>query len=168
MGMIGSIINSDGEILGEICEGDRILRKKISDKIETTNVWKIEHFYKGHISEIRKVLGELNTNERAFLFSIATYVGYEDCCLKYDNGNELNFDALVELSKMGRGTVSEVINGLIKKDILYKGKNSSRDRQYFVNPWLFCKGNRINKVLKTMFKNYKIRVLNNKEWGKLK
>lgn len=30
--------------------------------------------------------------------------------------------------------------------------------------WLFCKGNRINKVLKTMFKNYRIRVLGGVKW----
>ena len=62
-----------------------------------------------------------------------------------------------------------MINGLIEKDILYKGRNS-RNVQYFANPWLFCKGNRINKVLKTMFKNYEIRTMDKtkwKDWGRI-
>ena len=67
---------------------------------------------------------------------------------------------------MSTGKLSKVIRSLIDKDILYKGKNS-KNVQYFVNPWLFCKGNRINKVLKTMFENYKIRTYGVR-WGELK
>jgi len=108
---------------------------------------------------------ELNVYEKAFLYAIAPYVGYEDCCIKYDNGKELNFNTLSDITGISTGKLSEVIKGLIDKDILYKGKNS-KNVQYFVNPWLFCKGNRINKVLKTMFKNYYIRTLG-KKWSEL-
>jgi hypothetical protein len=45
---------------------------------------------------------------------------------------------------------------LLKKDIIYRGKNSENN-QWFVNPWLFSRGSTINKVLKTMFQNYHIR-----------
>ena len=120
--------------------------------------WTLDYFYKGNISEIRAIMQELDTYEKAFLYSIAPFVSYEDCCIKYDNGKELTFDALSEISGISTGKLSKVIKSLIDKDILYKGKNS-KNTQYFVNPWLFSKGNRINKVLKTMFKNYKIRTL---------
>lgn len=163
-----TVIDTQGEIITEMYEGDRILRKKSVEYLEITQEWKMEHFYKGHITEMRKTMSELNTYEKAFLYSIATYVGYEDCCLKHDNGNELTFDDLVLLSGMSRSKVSEVINSLIKKDILYKGRNSSSNKQYFMNPWLFCKGHRINKVLATMFKNYHIRVLGGKQWKNVK
>ena len=72
------------------------------------------------------------------------------------NGKEINFKTLSKITGISLGKLSEVVKSLIDKDILYKCKNS-KNVQYFVNPWLFCKGNRINKVLKTMFKNYKIR-----------
>jgi hypothetical protein len=160
---IATIISNDGEIINELASGDRIVRGNSIECLSMTQEWKIESFYKGHIGEIRKVLSEFSTTERAFLFSIATYIGYEDCCLKYDNGNELNFDDIVEICGMSRGQTSNTVNSLIKKDIIYKGKNS-KQRQYFVNPWLYCKGNRINKVLKTMFTNYKIRILGGKKW----
>lgn len=127
----------------------------------------MESFYKGNIEEIRKTMKDLDVYEKAFLYSIATYIGYEDCCLKYDNGVELRFDSLVEIAGISKGKLSSVINGLVEKDILYKGKNSNTV-QYFINPWLFCKGNRINKVLKTMFKNYKIQVKNGTKWKDLK
>ena len=73
----------------------------------------------------------------------------------------------MEISGISKGKISSVINGLVEKDILYKGKNS-RNVQYFVNPWLFCKGNRINKVLKTMFKNYEIRTMDKTKWKDLR
>ena len=155
------IVDENGEIIDTLKDGDKIVRAHVVDT--TYQTWKMESFYKGHIAEIRKLMKELTTHERAFLFSIATYVGYEDCCIKYDNGNCLNFDDLVSISGMSRSRASETINTLIKKDILYKGKNSQQ-RQYFVNPWIFCKGNRINKVLKTMFNNYRIRVLDGRKW----
>ena len=109
----------------------------------------------------------LDVYEKAFLFSIVPYTGYEDCCLKHDNGIELRFDTLVEISGISKGKLSQVINSLAEKDILYKGKNSNMT-QYFVNPWLFSKGSGINTVLKTMFKNYKVQIRNATEWKNLK
>jgi DNA-binding MarR family transcriptional regulator len=161
------IIDDDGQIIGEINEGDRILRAESLEYLENYQIWKIEHFYKGNTEELRKMFKCLSTSEKAFLFCMAVYVGYEDCCLKHDNGNELSFDDMVEISGMSRSTVSEVLNSLIKKDIIYRGKNS-RTRQYFINPWLFCKGQRINKVLRTMFKNYRVKVMGGQKWGDIR
>lgn len=170
MSKVRSILVSPdtGEKVGEILEGDVILRKNSIDYLSSYRVWKVEHFYKGNAAEMKKLMEELTPSEKALLFSIAVYVGYEDCCLKHDNGNELTTNDLIRLSGLGRSTTFETINSLIQKDILYKGRNSSKNRQYFINPWIFCKGNRINKVLKTMFKNYKIRVLGGMQWKNIK
>lgn len=158
-----TIVNDDGEITGYFEEGDRLLKGKSIEYLQVTDTWKMENFFKGNVGELRKQLQALSMTEKAFLFCMATYVGYDDCCLKYDNGNELSFDDMVTISAMSRSTVSQVITSLISKDIIYKG-NNSQTRQYFVNPWLFCKGNRINKVLKTMFKNYKVKILGGIKW----
>lgn len=173
------IEKTTGEILADEDEGDRVkitymkessinaFKKKLEsdterkiNELSTGNyeMWNLEVFYKGNIKEIQAIMRELNVYEKAFLYSIVPYIGYDDCCLKYNNGNELSFEKMVEISGISKGKLSETIKSLIDKDILYKGKNS-KNTQYFVNPWLFCKGNRINKVLKTMFKNYKIRTL---------
>ena len=160
------VVSEDGEILTTIEPGDRILRKKSVEHLKELQEWNISHFYKGNIDENRKQLEFLSVYERSFLYTIATYIGYEDCCIKHDNGKPLNFDTLVSLSGMARKKCSEVINSLIKKDILYKGRNSS-GLQYFVNPWMFSKGKNIQRVLKTMFRNYKVRVRNNQRWGDL-
>ena len=158
--------SNTGLVSTEINPGDRIVRKRTIEYLSSTEEWKMEHFYKGNLQEIKKWLKDLTPNEKAVLFTISPYVGYDDCCLKHENGNMITFDIIVELSGLGRGTISETLNGLIDKDILYKGKNA-KERQYFVNPWLFAKGNRINNVLKTMFRNYRIRVIN-KKWKDLR
>lgn len=153
-----------GEHMGNICEGDRILRdqsiksfqekeKKEKDLIE----WDAQPFYKGFIQELKAVIPKLNTYEKVFLFSIMPYISYEDCCIKDRKGNDIGTEELKLITGISRSLLYETIDTLIQKDIIYKGKNS-RNRQYFVNPWLFCKGKQINKVLQTMFKNYYINI----------
>lgn len=160
----GIIINPDtGEEMGFLCDGDRVVRKASIEFLTTTQEWKMEQFFKGHIGEIKKWMDELSVYEKSFLFSIVPYISYDDCHLQYGNGRDIGTEDLVGITKMARRMVYEVINSLTEKDILYRGKNS-KNRQYFVNPWLFCKGNRINKVLRTMFKNYRIRVLGGLQW----
>lgn len=169
-----------GEITDDLHEGDRIIRKNSSKnyrKIKNVkeNIddesryerWNLENFYKANISEIRLLLKDLSQSEKAFLFSIAPYVSFDDCHLQYGNGVDIGSEDLVKITQMSRGLTYDTIKSLIDKDILYKGKNST-NRQFFVNPWLFCKGNRINKVLRTMFKNYRIRVLGGKKWKDVK
>ena len=112
-------------------------------------------------------MNDLSQAEKAFLFSILPYISYEDCHLQYGNGIDIGTEDLIDITKLSRPLVYQTVKSLISKDILYKGRNS-KNRQYFVNPWLFCKGNRINKVLKTMFKNYHIRSMGGKKWGSIK
>lgn len=57
---------------------------------------------------------------------------------------------------ISKSKVYKILASLEKKDIIYKGANST-DMQFFVNPYLFCKGARINKTLLRMFENYEIR-----------
>ncbi len=165
----GIVKYDTGEVENELREGDRvkITRKESIDYLNQFQSWEMERFYKGHIGEITALMKELSTNEKAFLFSIALYVGYEDCCLKYLNGRDITTKDLLVITGLSNGALHKTINSLVKKDIIYKGKNS-KNRQYFINPWLFCKGNRINKVLKTMFKNYKVRVCDGVKWKDIK
>ena len=163
-----------GQITGEVKEGDRLTRKQsimalklMQEKENATEPFGQDVFYKGYTNEIKAVLKELSTTERAFLFSIAPYINFEDCCLKYKNGVDVTTDDLIEICNLSRSTTFNTVNTLVDKDILYKGKNS-KNRQYFVNPWLFCKGNRINKVLRTMFQNYRVRIYGGIKWKDLK
>ena len=168
MGKLALVVQAEtGEVLTEINPGDRIVRKRSIERLKAVREWNIKHFYKGNLREITKWMKDLTPNEKAILFTVSPYVSYNDCSLKHENGDMLTFDFIVEMSGLSRGSVSYSINTLIEKDILYRGKNS-KERQYFINPWLFCKGHEINTVLQTMFRNYQIRICNNMKWGNLK
>jgi len=169
LGVITSPIT--GEYLGEINPGDRITRAKSIEYLKRNKILvngpeTVKQFFKGNAKEIEKIMNSLDTFERSMLFSISVYVSYTDCCLKYGNGTNITTDDIVTIAGMSRGKTFQVIDNLIKKDILYKGKNS-KNRQYFVNPWIFCKGNRVNTVLQTMFQNYKIQSLGGIRWKDL-
>lgn len=180
--VVASVVDVEtGEIVTDIHPGDRIVRHKSSEsyrKVVKKNAdnnsvkdefqkWDLDNFFRANISELSLWMDDLSQAEKAFLFSVSPYISFEDCRLIYGNGIDIGTEKFIEITNMSRSLVYETINSLIKKDILYKGRNS-RSRQYFINPWLFSKGNRINKVLKGMFGNYKIRVLNGKRWKDLK
>lgn len=112
----------------------------------------MDEFYKGNINKLKKNMTNLDIYERAFLFSIVPYIGYEDCCLKYDNGKEIGFTNLIEISKISKRKVQDIIGSLVEKNILYKEKDGKTIR-YFVNPYLFCKGSRIQSRLCSIFEN---------------
>jgi hypothetical protein len=167
-----------GQIEHEIEFGDRFIKAKSvesylrnqKNKDAGAKVcidWRLPDFNFQNSPELKLVLPELSQNEKSFLLCISVYISYEDCHLQFTNGFDIGTEDLVKITGFSRSVVYELVESLIKKDIIYKGKNSVT-RQYFVNPWLFHKGNRVNKVLKTMFKNYRIRTLDNKKWKDLK
>lgn len=177
--VVAVVVNPEtGEITDDLHQGDRIVRanstnsykktvKKNSKSDDDTQIWNLDNFYRANISELALWMDDLSQSEKVFLFSVSPYISFEDCRLTYDNGVDIGTEKLIQITGMSRSKVYETIDSLHKKDIIYRGKNS-RSRQYFINPWLFSKGNRINKVLKGMFRNYRIRVLDGKCWKDLK
>ena len=161
-----------GVVLTTIHDGDRIVRAKSVEHLDTYDTWDLSGFFKGHSAELKQVIPTLNMAEKAVLMSIIPYVSYSACNLEYSNvvgysnGKDINLDDIVSICGFSKNTVTSAVNSLIKKDILYKGRNSNGN-QYFINPWLVHKGNTINKVLKEMFKNYHIRVKQNVKWKDL-
>ena len=171
---VGGILSKNREIrkvlidteTGEeviLYEGDRITRKNSLDYLSDTEILGIDSFFKGNVEELKLLLPELSTTEKAFLISIAPYVGYSDCCLKHGNNIDMLPVHMEQIVGLSMRSIYSVLESLIKKDIVYKGKNSN-GRQYFVNPLLFNKGARHNKVLRTMFKNYKVRSRGSIKW----
>lgn len=166
------------ETVNHINKGDKIVRKNSIEAFKLIKEqeakgscvnWNMKEFYKTNIEEMQLISKELSQSEKAFLFSITPYVSFDDNLLQIGKGKksvDIGTEDLIEITGMSRSTLYSTIELLASKDIIYRGKNS-RNKQYFVNPWLFCKGNRINKVLKAMFKNYKIRCKDNIAWKDL-
>ena len=190
------VIDENGEIKEEFTgkrivsleKGDRVLRKKsieylairekygkekalekIKESQKDTTTYMnclTDAFTKADTKEFKCLLKELDVYEKAFLLSVMPYVGYEDCAVKKDNGSPLNMKDFASISGMSERKVFDVVGSLKDKCIIYKGKTGS-EIQYFMNPWLFSKGNKLNKVLKYMFRNYKIRSKGNVSWKDL-
>ena len=172
------VINPDGEIVNHINKGDKIVRKSSIDAFKeikeneakaSCESWDMREFYKANTEELQLISKELSQNEKAFLFSIAPYISFDSNILQIGKGrkaDDIGTEDLIGITGMSRSVLYYTIDLLHKKDIIYKGKNS-RNRQFYINPWLYCKGNRINKVLRDMFKNYKIRSRNNVLWKDL-
>jgi len=161
-----AVVNLNTGELKKLHQDDRIIRKESIDYLKNTEVWDMKHFYKGNIEELKEINKTLNSSEKAFLFSIIPYISYKDCLLCYSNGKDIKQDDLIKITGLSRKTIYRTMETLRNKDIIYRGKNS-KNNQYFVNPWLFVRGNTINTVLKTMFKNYKIYIKNKTKWKDL-
>lgn len=144
-----------GEVLNEPGDKIRLIREESIDYLKGQKTWESHAFFKGYVDELRKVLPTLDKNEKSFLMSLSPYISYFDCHLQWSNGKDITIDGMTRISGYTRKTVIKILASLLEKDIVYRGKNST-SYQWFVNPWLFSRGNTINKVLQTMFKNYYI------------
>lgn len=165
------LVSDAGIVEREIYQGDivKITTARQAAYLNGTVLWKQRDFIKGNVEELLLVLPELSIYEKAFLGSVQPYIGYQDCMLKMATEageRDVLFRDLLEIVNIGKTKLTEVIRSLREKDILYVGKNS-RNNQYFVNPWLFNKGARINKVLAAMFQNYRIRSMGGVRWKDL-
>lgn len=171
------VINPNtNEVVNYINKGDKIVRKTSIDafkQIKEQDIkegvcekWDMKEFYKANTEELQLVSSELSQNEKVFLFSITPYIAFDSNMIRKGHGRkaeDIGTEELIQITGLSRSILYETIKTLRKKDIIYKGENS-KNRQYFVNPWLYCKGNRINKALKGMFENYRIRSQGNVLW----
>ena len=161
------IVNTDtGEIAAYLGEGDRIVRAKSREHLANTLDIPVKNFVKLNIDELQPLLPSLSSTEQTMLINLIPYISYKTCCLQYKNGNDLNLQDIVKVTGISENTCIKAIEGLISHDILYKGKNS-KNNQYFVNPWIANRGMVVNKVLKQMFKNYKVHSMGGVKWNDL-
>lgn len=162
------IMGKMGVVERMIFDGDvvKVVSARQKEYLSETVEWKPRDFVKTNVEELRLTLPELSIYEKAFIVSIQPYIGFHDCLLKYQAGNgerDMLIRDLVEITGCGKTKLLEVLALLHEKDIIYIGRNS-KNNQYFVNPWLFNKGARINKVLAAMFQNYRIRSMGGTRW----
>lgn len=162
------VINKDtGEVIDSIEEGDKfsITRKKKIDFMENTIEIPFKSFVKLNTKEIGFLSKELSKSDFAFLLSLCDFVGFYDNCIKNRRGDPMSIDEIALKLDIPRSTAYRIVNKLIDESILCKAKTS--EFQLFVCPLIFCKGNRANRVLQTMFRNYKVRSFGGVKWEKL-
>jgi len=159
--MAYKVVNDDGEIIGYIQEGDRVIRTESIDAIKGTVPWNPEESFGKFYPEAMKKLSKFNctASEYRLLFLALGYVSYKSGLLMHDNGRSITARWLADELNMDIKHVYKTINNLIAKGILYKGSgDKGKIDEYFVNPFYFFKGNRINQTLMAMFSDPKDRV----------
>ena len=161
-----------GTVLTTLEEGDRILRKSSIDAFKEQNKGEsfpelMElSFSKVNTKEGQLLSKELSQAEKAVLFSLLFYVSYTSGLIMYENGRDMGFEDIVQITGMSRTTTKMALDLLIEKSVLCKCR-SGKGVQYYMNPWVACKGAKFNPTLKAMFKRYRIRSKGNVMWKDL-
>lgn len=137
----------------DLFEGDAVLRDASKKYLKRTmDITGESPFVKTYTKPLTQLARQLSGAEMNMVYYLLPYISYESGALKHQNGKLLTraFIAL-EMGQSER-TVDRILQSLKSKKVIshnYVGK----EVQYFVNPWLFMKGQRINKTLYEMFKN---------------
>lgn len=155
------IIDDKGTIIGNLYEGDRIIRAKIIEKLpENDNrmVFSNGEWGKTYDTSFRKLARlKLSPAEYKMILLFFTLVSYGSGLIMHGNYKEVTNEWIENELELTRNTVYKSIKKLLNYRIIYKGF-SGKEIQYYFNPYIYQKGRYINKTLYEMFKK--------SEWAK--
>lgn len=167
----GYLLDSDGIVTQEIKEGDkvRITRansiksfKDIKDN-EPFNFNVKSDFIKFYTNAIDSLVNEnMSGTEYRVCIKLLKYIQYESGLIGYSNGKYLTKEAILnvlnegckEKNKITLRTLERAIETLTDKKIFAKTRIGN-EIKFYVNPFIFMKGQLINKTLYSLFKNSK-------------
>jgi len=150
-----AIVSQDGEFVGHIKPGDRIVRKASVDFLCETMEWgKGRPFIKVFVDYFPKVAEKLSGGAVALMSVIIPYIAYQSnlLCNRSCN-NPLSNKDIENITGISKPSVIKYMNELVDAKVLAR-TTIGKSYQYYANPYIYCKGSRINKTLETMFKNY--------------
>lgn len=150
------IVNEDGVIENEIEFGDRLIKAKSLDILNRTiTIQKGEQFVKLYTRSIKDlVLCNLNAPEFIIINICISHLQYLSGLVCFENGKQINRNDFIVLSGLSERTLDRALSTLVVKKILGKVK-VGHDIKYYVNPYIFMKGDKVNKTLHSMFKSSK-------------
>lgn len=154
------IIDGDsGEVKRELNGDYRIISIKQDEFLkETMEFNKDEKFIKKFSRTSLKLYKSLNNAELLILEIMLQYLRYTSGVVAFENGIHITKHHLSEMSEYSVRNVERLIKGLIDKQVIARCRTGN-DIMYYINPFLYVKGERINKTLFEIFKNTK--------WAKL-
>lgn len=159
---VGTIVDNDGVILGELYEGDKIVTESQNEYKHkyVTNFQKKEAFVKLFTNPIPELFKELPTKEFAVAIAISPFVSYKDGILRY-NGKIADIRTISEVLNENYDVFRKTVSSLIGKDILGKVERQSdtyankMKQCIVVNPYLYLRGQDIEKEIMDKFKGSK-------------
>jgi len=142
-----------GEKTGEIRTGDKIVRARTKEYFgATVEILPDEAYIKTFTKPLTQLAETLTGPETSLVYYLVQYLSYESGMLKHRNGQPLDRAYISDETGQSERTVDRLLQGLKEKHVM--GRNVvGREVQYFLNPWLFMRGKRINRTLHDMFKN---------------
>lgn len=152
--VVALVVNPDtGEVNNEIRQGDRIIRKKSTEYVQDTiELLPDEPYVKTYTRPMFELSKSLTGTEMQLVHFLLQYLSFESGVLKHPNGRFLARSYIAMETGLSERTVDRLLHGLKDKRVLAR-TTSGREVQYFMNPYLFMRGKRINKTLHEMFKN---------------
>jgi hypothetical protein len=153
--MTAIVIDESGEVIDEIREGDRIIRGTSIDLYNNTiELNKNDSFIKIYTKCMFELSNDISGKESILLTYLLQFVSYQTGILTHSNGVCVTRDYIAKDIKQDKRTVDRTLDGLIRKKILGKHR-TGKVVCYIVNPYIFMKGNRINKTLAKLFEHSK-------------
>ena len=148
------ILDSEsGEIIGEIGEGDKIIRNSsITEFKNSIDLNKNELFIKVYIKTLFDLSDIMTGAESVFLFYLLSFLSYKDGVIKYSNGKIVTKQHMAKDTKKSVRNIERLLYSLISKEIIGIHK-SGENISYTVNPFLFMRGKRIDNSLYDLYKN---------------
>lgn len=121
---------------------------------EVTIPWQTKSkFVKLYTDKLREVITILTSSETMVAMYMVSYIDYYSNMLKRPDGLPVSNKDIAEDSGFSEKHITELMKSLVSKKIFARTE-VGRGYQYFANPYIFTKGNRINATLYAMFKNY--------------
>lgn len=158
--VIASVVsNETGEVINEIYEGDRIIRKKDKHDNYIHDFRKNDPFVKLYIgvNELRKVL---SLSEFAVAISLADFICYDDCLIRKggnNNGHLLTVKELADDMNIPYESLRKTMRSLKKKGIIGEHKTGCPEHiAITVNPNIYHKGVKVNETIAALFENVEI------------
>lgn len=148
-----------GEIINDIYEKDKIVPYKEEEKKYNFN--SKENFVKLYLG-VNKLRKYLTQNEFTIAISLADFVCYDDCIIRrggHHNGKILTIKELSEEMDIVYDTFRKTITSLVKKGVIGIHKTGCVDKPSVilkaitVNPFIYTKGNNVNKTILSLFKD---------------
>lgn len=159
-----------GEVEKEIFEGDRV--KVVKAKVEKKEksepkvfMNKEEPFIKIFTKPLFELSRSLTGTESQFLNYLIQFIRYDSGILAYSNGRHVTRAAMAKDTGLSKNTIDRLINSLYDKEILGRHK-TGRIVTLTVNPFIFMRGQAVNKTLYECFKDSKWAKFYEKQSGK--
>lgn len=149
-----------GEVVNDIRVGDRFSITRSSQLEHLSKQYANESFIpdakfiKVFIDPLHELKKALTSAELTFLIDLIGYISYESGILQYANGNSLSRSDISDITNVEMRWVDTLLASLIKKQVLGKHR-TGKSVCFTANPYLFCRGQKVNKTLKKLYEKSK-------------